>query len=465
MNSGNKRNLHRVLCACVLSIALSDCHGATQPTKTKIDLPDFPEGAAYILSRLSNEALVNVETSEPVYIAIVTRDGVDLTFKKAAITELAALKNTDRAAQVIEGIQSIDTARALGAIDDLAFILTGLPPDELRRHRDKFKNLSREGNTDRTRGAGYAAIVMADNSVEPAWLLASETEEGVSDILLSVKWIPSLELRSGFFHFVKPMLTPDTDPEILRDAILASSMMAGRETEVFMRLALFIQTGVELDTTVRALLQLPASHWSLETLGELASRIAEWAIGTPPVERNSEPFHRLLQLGEEMANFLPDEQAKTIRNKLGSLGIRVITLRVVPQVLLYDKQHIYVEAEAPVAIVFENSGMMPHNLVITAPGALQEIGIAAAKMINEPAGFEGKRFVPASEKVMWATSLVTAGQSTTLTFTTPESIGDYPYVCTFPGHWVRMNGVMHVVADVSETTLKIPEKKISTVSE
>ena len=26
----------------------------------------------------------------------------------------------------------------------------------------------------------------------------------------------------------------------------------------------------------------------------------------------------------------------------------------------------------------------------------------------------------------------------------PSSVGDYPYVCTFPGHWTLMNGVMKV---------------------
>jgi uncharacterized protein len=32
-----------------------------------------------------------------------------------------------------------------------------------------------------------------------------------------------------------------------------------------------------------------------------------------------------------------------------------------------------------------------------------------------------------------------------LTFKVPEIVGDYPYVCTFPGHWSIMNGVMKVV--------------------
>jgi len=31
-----------------------------------------------------------------------------------------------------------------------------------------------------------------------------------------------------------------------------------------------------------------------------------------------------------------------------------------------------------------------------------------------------------------------------LRFTAPEERGDYPYICTFPGHWIIMKGVMVV---------------------
>jgi azurin len=33
-----------------------------------------------------------------------------------------------------------------------------------------------------------------------------------------------------------------------------------------------------------------------------------------------------------------------------------------------------------------------------------------------------------------------------VTFTAPAA-GDYPYICTFPGHYMTMRGVMHVVAE------------------
>jgi hypothetical protein len=43
---------------------------------------------------------------------------------------------------------------------------------------------------------------------------------------------------------------------------------------------------------------------------------------------------------------------------------------------------------------------------------------------------------------------VQRGESDTLKFTAPAKPGEYNFVCTFPGHWVRMYGVMLVVPDL-----------------
>ena len=40
---------------------------------------------------------------------------------------------------------------------------------------------------------------------------------------------------------------------------------------------------------------------------------------------------------------------------------------------------------------------------------------------------------------------VVAGPNDTIKFTAPQKPGEYNFVCSFPGHWVRMYGVMLVV--------------------
>ena len=41
--------------------------------------------------------------------------------------------------------------------------------------------------------------------------------------------------------------------------------------------------------------------------------------------------------------------------------------------------------------------------------------------------------------------LVQRDQSDTIKFTAPQKPGEYNFLCSFPGHWVRMYGVMLVV--------------------
>jgi len=47
------------------------------------------------------------------------------------------------------------------------------------------------------------------------------------------------------------------------------------------------------------------------------------------------------------------------------------------------------------------------------------------------------------EDVIAATKLLGPGENETLTFTAPEP-GDYQLVCSFPGHFAMMRGIMVV---------------------
>jgi azurin len=52
--------------------------------------------------------------------------------------------------------------------------------------------------------------------------------------------------------------------------------------------------------------------------------------------------------------------------------------------------------------------------------------------------------VPSIPQVIAATPLVNPDGTYRLRFTAPAQPGAYPFVCTFPGHWRVMNGVMQV---------------------
>jgi azurin len=78
------------------------------------------------------------------------------------------------------------------------------------------------------------------------------------------------------------------------------------------------------------------------------------------------------------------------------------------------------------------------------PGTLNTVGAAADEMARDVNA--GKiHFVPQIPEVLFATTLLEFGESYTLKFRVPDQPGDYPYVCTYPGHWRVMNGIMRVV--------------------
>ena len=40
-----------------------------------------------------------------------------------------------------------------------------------------------------------------------------------------------------------------------------------------------------------------------------------------------------------------------------------------------------------------------------------------------------------------------AGESFQLNFKAPSEPGDYPFICSFPGHWRMMKGILKVIVN------------------
>ena len=121
----------------------------------------------------------------------------------------------------------------------------------------------------------------------------------------------------------------------------------------------------------------------------------------------------------------------------------VLTIRVVEEQMKYDKKLFTVKAGLPVVLTLENPDIMQHNLVICKTGTLEKVGKAADVLARDMKGAE-KNYVPQMPEVLTATKLVNPGEAYTLEFTAPAKPGDYPFICTFPGHWRIMQGVMRV---------------------
>ncbi|MEG3658224.1 PVC-type heme-binding CxxCH protein [Arenibacter palladensis] len=121
-----------------------------------------------------------------------------------------------------------------------------------------------------------------------------------------------------------------------------------------------------------------------------------------------------------------------------------ISIKTIKNEMKYDITEFVVETGKPVELVFENTDFMQHNLVIIKVGEKEKVGMAADKLAMDPNGAE-KNYVPEMPEVLFATAIINPEEKVVLKFIAPEEPGNYPFICTFPGHWRIMQGVMKVV--------------------
>lgn len=184
--------------------------------------------------------------------------------------------------------------------------------------------------------------------------------------------------------------------------------------------------------------------------GEHLTYAIRTALGSEALSRHwkTAPEPRITAF---MANFeksyrrVPFEKPKSAKENTfdQQAGVAMVKITCLPERMLYDTAEFTVKAGQPISLVFSNPDATPHNLAICRPGSLEEVGLAGNEMAKDPDGMK-KDFIPVSDKILQHTRLLNPNTSQTLRFTAPAAPGDYPYVCTFPGHWVIMRGIMHV---------------------
>ena len=118
-----------------------------------------------------------------------------------------------------------------------------------------------------------------------------------------------------------------------------------------------------------------------------------------------------------------------------------IVISCIKEKLIYDIKEFTTRTGQKVTVIFKNDDYPPHNLIFVKPGTADEVAALAIALGAE--GF-AKQFRPDTDKILWGSTMLEHGQRATIQFTAPAP-GDYPYVCTFPGHSIIMRGVMHVV--------------------
>ena len=107
----------------------------------------------------------------------------------------------------------------------------------------------------------------------------------------------------------------------------------------------------------------------------------------------------------------------------------------------YSATSFTVKSGEPVSLTMKNEGTLPaaymsHDVVVLKPGTDvntfgQEVGKVQGKIDKLPADVKSQ--------IVAETKMLGPGESDTISFTL-SAPGEYPFLCSFPGHYAAMNG-------------------------
>ena len=135
-------------------------------------------------------------------------------------------------------------------------------------------------------------------------------------------------------------------------------------------------------------------------------------------------------------------------------NLKKVAITCLPERMRFSVEQFAVTTGQPVKVVFTNPDATDHNLLILRPDSLNEVGMAANAMARDPKNANSD-FIPPDKASLIVTGSPMIGPTRStkihvMRFNAPTEPGLYPFVCTFPGHWVIMRGQMLVVENMGD---------------
>ncbi|MEP2777185.1 MAG: GDSL-type esterase/lipase family protein [Luteolibacter sp.] len=138
-----------------------------------------------------------------------------------------------------------------------------------------------------------------------------------------------------------------------------------------------------------------------------------------------------------------EQWAKSYEDEFATVTDKHIYIKTIPAAMEFNVKTFTVKAGKKYNFIFENLDHMQHNFVITQPGQEAAVGELADAMAADADAME-RHYTPETDLILFATPQLNYEAKVTMEFTTPSEPGKYPFICTFPGHWRLMKGVMIV---------------------
>ena len=175
----------------------------------------------------------------------------------------------------------------------------------------------------------------------------------------------------------------------------------------------------------------------------VARSFARYATPTQLTMLNTLIASKPSSVSRDISLALKNPGKPKVAEDLGALAKthQVINLKAI-EGMKYDQMTFTVKAGKPIAIVFEDADSLQHNLVFVKPGAIEECCKKADAEAASPDAI-AKNYIPSFADIIKASKLLNPGEIEVMKIDALPP-GDYPYLCTFPGHCHIMRGTMKV---------------------
>ncbi len=437
---------------CAAARAQSDQVGgpvhSTVPRAPRVRLDGkSPRIVQFQLRRLSTNQLLQIPRSAdapkylPVYREILIRPEISPKIREESLSAIQGLSGKSTGEILLTSISDADVRRP-ESTEALIGLLLRQP--QLGEQQGLLKQFA-----DHTNATVRAAARLAQMQVEDVADIGNElTDQGKIDLLARVELLDA-QRRVSLFPWLAGELAGGKGSDELEAAAMRALIYIPADPRQRIGMAIRgLQAQHTRSPAIAVLSSMTPADCSLDDARAAVDALYRMAAETPTGQRGDDQFLRLMECAGHLISTLPAAEGRAWRSQLARIAVRVIRVEAVFDQMRYDKPYFVVEQSEDFLLIFRNGDMMPHNLVITAPGALREIGLAANSLLATSA--TKKQYVPDSEQVWTATEMLAPHQEVRLTLSAPSVAGEYPFLCTFPNHWYRMYGVMLVVPDLGD---------------
>jgi glucose/arabinose dehydrogenase/azurin len=408
-----------------------------------------PMAATYLLNRLTDHELMGLPRSEAMLDALISRNSVEKSVKSRAILDLASQTEKKPVEMILERLRSESSKGKsfrdlLSGQKELIAILLTMDQSQLQNSKSHIIKCLEKGEPASLQAVAFAALITADGSDKSARKLADRNPGTKSSYLNGISILQDPVLQNLFYAEVKEQALKIPADSVNNVAFRVLSELSGHDADRIQTIVNLIQHDAPYTALAVDIISSKSDKVLQSVYAQVSvDRILGYIRETPANQRSTPLFNRVITLGKRLAALLPEAGSVKALSILDQAGILEVKLSALPAKMLFDLDRIQVSAGRAVSILFDNPDLMPHNVVIVKPGSLETVGKAADAMARLKDGFE-RNFVPDLPEVLFFTPLVNSGQSYRLNFTAPDTPGDYPFICSFPGHWQVMKGVLKV---------------------